>query len=149
MSLLDLAPAAGTLTADEREQLVVLGQQFTVRVTAAQTGGAFYAFDLVAPPGIGVPAHVHDREDELFVVNRGTARFVVDGREILACAGDSVFGPRGVPHAWEAIGDEPLEAFVLVTPGNLADMFRDLGGLKAIDFPRIAAICAPHGVRFV
>lgn len=137
------------LPAEAQEQFVVMGQRLTIRVTPAQTGGACMVFDMVADPGMGVPTHVHDHEDELFVVRRGAARFVVNGREIVLEAGDTLFGPRGIPHAWEVIGDEPLDACVTILPGRLETMFRELGAVAGIDPAKVGAICADHGVRFI
>lgn len=134
---------------EEQEQLLVMGQRLSIRVTPAQTSGACMVFDLVADPGMGVPMHVHDHEDELFTVRRGTARFVVNGRAVTLHPGDTLFGPRSVPHAWEAIGDELLEASVTILPGKLETMFRELGAVTTLDPARIAAICADHGVRFI
>jgi quercetin dioxygenase-like cupin family protein len=137
------------LPVEAQEQLVVMGQRLTIRVTPAQSNGACMVFDMIADPGLGVPMHVHDHEDELFIVRSGAARFVVNGREIILEAGDTLFGPRGVPHAWEAIGDEPLDASVTILPGRLETMFRELGALSCIDPAKVGAICSDHGVRFI
>lgn len=153
MTLALESPAATTLPqhlpAEAQERLVVMGQRLTIRVTPAQTNGACMMFDLIADPGMGVPMHTHDHEDELFIVRSGVARFVVDGSETIVRAGDTLFGPRGIPHAWEAIGDEPVRGTVVILPGKLEVMFRQLGALTEVDPARIGAICAGHGVRFI
>jgi mannose-6-phosphate isomerase-like protein (cupin superfamily) len=43
---------------------------------------AFGANAQVFPPGFAGPAHYHDEQDELYFVHRGTATFLIDGKEI-------------------------------------------------------------------
>jgi quercetin dioxygenase-like cupin family protein len=128
----------------------VMGAVITFRTTAAESGGLKTTFDMIAPTGIGVPMHTHEHEDELFVIRRGKARFIVNGKVTIAGPGETAFGPRGIPHAWESIGDEPLDCTVAILPSKLEEMFRDLGELPKgpPDMNRVLEICAAHGVRF-
>lgn len=129
----------------------VLGTTITFRQTSADTAGVKATFDLIAPPGTGVPMHVHEHEDELFVIRAGRCRFVVNGRVIIAGPGETAYGPRHQPHSWESIGAEDLVATVAILPARLEEMFRDLGMMPPgePDFARVAEICAAHGIRFV
>lgn len=129
----------------------VMGTVITFRQTAADTAGIKTTFDLIAPPGTGVPTHVHEHEDELFVVRRGKIRFVIDGKIVIAGPGETAYGPRGVPHAWDSIGDEDLDATVAILPARLEEMFRDLGQLPKgpPNLERVFEICAAHEIRFV
>jgi quercetin dioxygenase-like cupin family protein len=69
-------------------------------------------------PGGGMPLHTNQVEHEQYVL-RGRARVVI-GTEILEVTkDDAVFIPGGVPHSYEALGDEPFE-FLCVVP-NLPD----------------------------
>jgi mannose-6-phosphate isomerase-like protein (cupin superfamily) len=133
------------------DRFEVMGTVITFRKTAADTDGVKTTFDMIAPPGVGVPMHVHEHEDELFVIRRGKVRFVVDGKVTLAGPGETAYGPKNVPHSWEAIGADDLEATVAMLPAKLEEMFRDLAELpKGLpDLARIASICAAHGIRFV
>lgn len=149
-SLLDPTPTLPppVLPGDRFE---VMGTYITFRHTAASTDGVKSSFDLLAPVGAGVPTHVHDHEDELFVIRRGKVRFVVDGEVTIAGPGETAYGPKGLPHSWEAIGTEAVEATVAILPARLEEMFRDLGQLPKgpPDLERVYEICAAHGVRFV
>lgn len=72
-------------------------------------------------PGGGMPLHTNRVEHEQYVL-RGRARVVV-GDEVLEVGKDDVvFIPGGVPHSYEALGDEPFE-FLCVVP-NLPDETR-------------------------
>ena len=64
-----------------------------------------YGTDMV---GEGPCLHVHPY-DETFVVVQGRARFVVGETTIEASAGETVFGPGGVPHKFENLGPGRLQ----------------------------------------
>lgn len=129
------------------DRLEVMGTVITI----CRSDATRMSFDIDAPPGTGVPMHVHEHEDELFVIHRGRVRFVVNGREMIAGPGDTVFGPRGMPHSWEVFGDESVDAIVTILPGNLEGMFRDLAALPKgpPDLKRVVEICERVGVRFL
>ena len=111
------------------EQLIVLaaGDRYRFLATCEDTGGAYALWHAFIPPLGGPPLHVHSREDERFDVLSGTVRFRVGDDTIDAAAGDSLFAPRGVPHAFRNLGDEPAEMLLHVTPGGLDAMFTEFG----------------------
>ncbi|HEX4824177.1 MAG TPA: cupin domain-containing protein [Candidatus Polarisedimenticolaceae bacterium] len=59
------------------------------------------------PPGKGPGLHRHPYP-ETCIVLAGRAEMVVDGERLVASAGDTVVIATGTPHAFVAIGDEPL-----------------------------------------
>ena len=61
-----------------------------------------------------MPPHTNAVEHEQFVL-RGRARVGIGDGVIEVRAGDVVFIPGGVPHWYEAGGDEPFE-FLCVVP---------------------------------
>jgi quercetin dioxygenase-like cupin family protein len=69
-------------------------------------------------PGGGMPLHTNSVEHEQYVL-RGRARVVVGDEVLEVTRDDVVFIPGGVPHSYEALGDEPFE-FLCVVP-NLPD----------------------------
>jgi len=54
--------------------------------------------------GAVVPEHRHENE-QISMVQSGSLKFTVEGREIVAGAGDMVELPANVPHAVEALED--------------------------------------------
>src|SRR5262245_12640728 len=68
------------------------------RVRAVETGGALAVLETLAPKGAEPPIHLHEHEDELFVVIEGEVTFVCGGRELRGGPGTTAFLPRGVPH---------------------------------------------------
>lgn len=59
-------------------------------------------------PGTGPRLHVHPY-DETFIVVQGRARFFVGETILEAAAGETVFGPAGVPHRFENLGPGRLQ----------------------------------------
>lgn len=143
-------PAPALTKEAAARRLVILGDELLVRLTARDTGGAISLFEQRTPVGGGVPMHVHEREDETFQILDGSVEFTVAGRVIVANAGDSVWAPRGVPHAWRAIGDRPVRLLFATTPSGVEGMFEELATLPKgpPDFAKVAGICARFGVRF-
>ena len=68
----------------------------------------------IMQPGGGMPRHTNTVEHEQFVL-RGRARIGIGDDEVEVTAGDVVYIPAGVPHWYEAGGEEPFE-FLCVVP---------------------------------
>jgi quercetin dioxygenase-like cupin family protein len=100
-----------------------------------------------ATPGTGLAAHYHHGVFASYTV-AGRWRYM--GSDWMACRGDVVVGPAGATQAFEAVGEEPAEAFVHLT-GALE--FRDESG-RTIGIEsaetlhgRYLAHCALHGIE--
>ena len=52
-------------------KILVIGHEITLKLTCRETGGEYFVFEDVTPPGVGVPLHVHRHEDEFFRVLEG------------------------------------------------------------------------------
>ena len=108
------------------ERWWIAGSRVAIKLTAEQTHGHAGMWEWDAPRGAATPLHVHRREDEEFVVLEGTARFLVAERRIDAAAGDVVFLPLGVPHAY-IITSERARVLGMVTPGGHERFFAEVG----------------------
>src|SRR5512135_635910 len=97
-----------------------------VRVSSAQTGGAFEVIELGTPPGGGgPPPHIHHEHAECFYVIQGTYTFALGNERVEASAGSVAFVPPGTPHAFNAT--EGASALVFVIPPGIEGFFRELG----------------------
>ena len=95
------------------------GARVTLKTTGAETHGQLSVIDSVYPPGLTVPSHVHDGEDEMFYVLDGGMHGFCDDEEWTATPGMFIFVPRDRPHGFTVIGDQPARALVVVGPPNL------------------------------
>jgi quercetin dioxygenase-like cupin family protein len=114
---------------DETIWLGGLGVVF--KVTGEETGGAFAVVEHPIEPGVLVPPHWHEREDELTYVIEGEIGARVGEREVALPAGSYLWKPRGVPHAfWNASG-VPARISDLIIPAGFERFFGELAELIA------------------
>ncbi|MDP9794035.1 quercetin dioxygenase-like cupin family protein [Catenuloplanes nepalensis] len=112
--------------ADDHQKLEWLGGGvMEVLLDGERTGGQLAVFRSQAPAGAASPAHVHSREDEIFVLLSGSAVFWIGDRRFEAGEGSVAFLPRGVPHAYRITEDADL--FAVSTPAGLENFFRGAG----------------------
>jgi quercetin dioxygenase-like cupin family protein len=103
-----------------------IGALITFKARGEQTGGALTAFESVAAPGEGPPFHRHLSQDETIYVLEGTIRVRLGEEVHQAPVGSFVFMPRGVPHAWQNVGEDSARLLVVFTP-SAAGMERFFG----------------------
>ena len=131
---------------------VDIAQKFApCKVSSADSGGAFSAFENITPPKQGPPLHLHHREDEWFYVATGKFIFEIDGKRTEEFGpGGSVFGPRGISHRWANSGAENAVLVVLTAPGGLETFFDEVTKATAklghIPHDELKAMYARHGV---
>jgi mannose-6-phosphate isomerase-like protein (cupin superfamily) len=111
--------------ADSGERLVFGEITIVVRVPSESTGGAFALME-EQPPMVDTPAHVHEREDELFYVLEGEHVYQVGDEEFRVGPSGLVFAPRGVPHSQRRVVPGVGRQLVLCSPGGFEGFFRDL-----------------------
>lgn len=128
-----------------------LGVTYRTILTPEASGGAMSVVDSTSPPNSGPPRHVHEREDETFVVLTGAIEWWIEGERGKTQAGDSLFIPRGREHTFRAIGDTPCRHLLILSPGGFEGFFADMAaGQFAIpaDMPQIEESAARHSLRF-
>ena len=127
----------------------VLGTDLTIKISSRDTNGAFAVFEGFTLPLQGPPLHRHRDQDEWWYIVEGEYRFEVDGEEIYASAGDTVFAPRGSIHTFQNIGDEVGRTIGTSVPGGLDVFFEDLEQAvprgAAPDMAKLLPIFEKHG----
>ena len=112
-----------------------------VKADADATGGVLGLVETVIAGGHSAPLHVHAREDEAFYVLSGAVAFRCGDEDFRAEAGAFVYLPRGIPHAFLGLRQEPARVLVLLLPGGLEKAF--------VDPARFDELLARHGVEVV
>ena len=100
--------------------------RITVKAGGAETGNAFSQIEVDDPRGGGTPLHVHHNEDETFYVLEGEVTVLVGEKRIDLKAGDFLFGPRGIAHAY-IVRSERARMLVTASPGGVEELFVSLG----------------------
>ncbi|WP_338726753.1 quercetin 2,3-dioxygenase [Haladaptatus sp. DJG-WS-42] len=123
-------------TADEGDVYNILGGLALIKVTGSETGGAFGLVEQRSNAGMATPLHVHHQEDELFYVIDGQVTYHVDGEEITAPAGTTVFAPHGIPHAFRV--DTDGTRWLDIRKGGGEAFFRDIGlDVDGLELPTV------------
>lgn len=105
----------------------VLGDKYTFKAAAKDTGGAYALWEIATPAAAGgPPPHIHESEDEAFYVLEGEMTFQIGERTVNAAAGTFAFAPRGIAHKFSNPGTKPAKALVT---GRLREC---LGGIVTI-----------------
>jgi quercetin dioxygenase-like cupin family protein len=128
-----------------------VGGPLEFKVRGEQTGGSMTAFENEVAPGEGPPLHQHANEDETWFVRTGLLRFQIGDQAFEAPAGSYVFGPRGVPHAFQNIGSEPAGVLVSFTPAGMEGFFDEFARLEPGTEigPQFAIIGGRYGMQVV
>ncbi len=101
------------------------GDTFFTKVAAADTDHDLYVFESTRSREGGPPLHYHYEQDEWWYVLQGEFLFKVGDETFIARAGDSVFGPRMVPHAFAKLGAGEARLLMLFQPaGRMEENFQ-------------------------
>ena len=100
------------------------GDKFYCKVSGKDTNGDLYIFDSTRLKEGGPPLHYHYDQDEWWYVISGEYLIKVGEETYHAKAGDSVFGPRGVPHTFAKVGATESKLLMLFQPaGKMEEWF--------------------------
>ena len=130
--------------------LHVLGDVVISLVVGADTGGAYAVQQQDTRPGDGPPLHRHSREDEGLSVLAGEYEFWVGEQTFRAAPGTIVFGPRGIPHAFNCLDPNPGKIQVIIPPPRLEAFFEELYALAKQGTPDMGqnvALAGKYGLE--
>jgi quercetin dioxygenase-like cupin family protein len=136
----------------EGEQLHALGLTAIEKIRSADTGGTCYAFEVITPPGLGIPPHVHRHEDEVLYVIEGEYEIVLGGERFRAGPGSVLNFTRGTAHGFLSVGATAGRVLHLVTPGSSFEQFlHELVQLPPgpPDVPLLAALFGKYGMELL
>jgi quercetin dioxygenase-like cupin family protein len=122
-----------------------------VKISGSDTEGAFAIFEQTSlSQGKGTPLHVHDAQDEVFYVINGAYYFQAGDDKYDLVAGDSIFLPKKVPHAWTQVSEKGKMMVVLQPAGKLENFFVTMSSIKHEPSPaEIAKIFSENGMKVV
>jgi len=96
------------------------------KVLTDDTAGGLFVMEHASQKKGGPPRHLHHHENEYFYVLQGEYVAEIGSERFHLKPGDSVLGPREVPHAWAFVGDTPGKLLIAFAPaGKMEAMFRD------------------------
>jgi quercetin dioxygenase-like cupin family protein len=113
--------------AADHQRLAWMGDStLEILVDSAVSNGQVLIMRSNTTRGSGVPVHVHQREDEIFLLLDGALTvWAGDQRRELSGSGVA-FLPRGVPHTYLVVSDVAT-ILEVIAPGGLEQAFREAG----------------------
>jgi quercetin dioxygenase-like cupin family protein len=108
------------------------------KVSGQQTNGGLFIMEHVGlVKGGGPPRHLHFEQEEWFYVLEGEVVSEVGEERFRLKKGDSVFGPRGVPHRFLYVAEKPGRLLIAFTPaGRMEAYFREGHGFDPISLSK-------------
>jgi mannose-6-phosphate isomerase-like protein (cupin superfamily) len=119
--------AAQVSAGDDRfgEELLFLNGRFDCKLSARETNGDLCIYDTMRTEKGGPPLHLHHDQDEWFFVREGEFLFQIGEDNFRLKAGDSIFAPRKVPHAFANVSDTGKLMIVYQPAGTIERFFLD------------------------
>lgn len=114
---------------DRFDKPIVLleGDTFYTKVATNDSEGNVFVFESTREKEGGPAYHLHYDQDEFWYILKGTFLFKVGGETFTAKEGDTVFGPRNVPHAFSKVGEGQAKLLMFYQPaGKMEDMFKKI-----------------------
>ncbi len=99
------------------------GDTFDCKVSAKDTDGDIYVFESTRVKEGGPSHHFHYAQDEWWYVLQGQFLIRVGDTTFQAKAGDSVFGPRMVPHSFAKVGEGEGKLLMFFQPAGKMEIF--------------------------
>ena len=103
--------------------LQIADWRFECKVSGQDTNGSYCIFDTTRIGRGGPPLHVHHDQDEWFYVREGEFVFMVGDETFHLKPGDSLLGPREVPHAFASITDTSALLIMFQPAGEIEQLF--------------------------
>jgi len=93
------------------------------KVGTADTDGRLFVVEHSNLTHGGPPLHMHPHQEEWFCVMEGEVAFQVGEQRVRLGAGESVLGPRGVPHTFSSVSATPSRMLIAFSPAGEMEMF--------------------------
>lgn len=128
------------------------GDTFYTKISTGDTDGSIYVYESTRVKPGGPPLHVHYDQDEWWYVLQGEFMIKVGDQVYTAKAGDSVFGPRKIPHCFAKVGEGEAKMLMLFNPAGKMEAFftaMSKGATKGMSADQNAQFRKDHGFEVV
>lgn len=93
------------------------------KVLPRETSNGLFVIEHMNLVNGGPPLHKHPYQEEYFYLISGEVRFALGDQRLTLKAGDSVLGPRGIPHTFAAVEGKPSHMLIAFTPAGKMEEF--------------------------
>lgn len=146
-----LVPKGATRNGEHFRMKGVTANTLDLKIASADTDGGMAVFEQIGEsPNGGPPLHVHPDQDEFFHVLEGLYRFQVGEERFAASTGDTIFLPRGVPHAFVQLTQAARMLVVYQPAGDMEGFFRETANWTGPPAKEeVERVFAAHGMQVV
>ncbi|HEY4380728.1 MAG TPA: cupin domain-containing protein [Acidobacteriaceae bacterium] len=88
-----------------------------------ETSGGLFVIEHKGLGHGGPPVHLHHNQDEWFFVMEGEVLFQVAGERKTLRPGESILGPRGIPHGFAGVSEKPAHMVIAFAPAGKMEQF--------------------------
>lgn len=136
------------------EHLKMKGITFNVldlKIGASDTGSDIAVFEQTGSTAKGgPPLHIHHSQDEFFYILEGEYQFQVGEERYEMKAGDTIFLPRNVPHAFVQLTERAKVLVSFMPAGKMESFFKKTDAWTSPPTPQeIALLFEEHGMKVV
>jgi quercetin dioxygenase-like cupin family protein len=110
----------------ELRRVSIVGNNYTILVSGAQTAGRYCLIDMLVPDGGGPPPHRHDFE-EMFTLLEGELEFTFRGKTQTVRADSTVNIPANAPHVFNNKSGKTVHMLCMCTPAGQEELFLAVG----------------------
>ena len=128
------------------------GDTFYTKISTADTDGDLYVFESTRSKKGGPPLHYHFTQDEFWYVLEGEFLFKIGDETFTVKAGDTVFGPRMIPHAFSKVNEGNAKLLMAFQPaGQMEEHFkaRSQGAYSKLTPEELDKIQQAHGFKTI
>ena len=126
-----------------------LNGRFDCKVSGQDTDGRLCIFDTVRTHTGGPPLHYHEDQEESYFVREGEFLFQIGEDIVQLRAGDSILGPRCLPHTFANVTDTARLLIVLQPAGSMEEFFRQGSLIKQPTREDLTDLHRLHGKEVV
>ncbi|MBC7449947.1 MAG: cupin domain-containing protein [Cytophagales bacterium] len=129
----------------------VTANNLDIKISGADTEQEVAVFEQTGlTPNGGPPLHIHPFQDEWFYVIEGEYLFQIDKEKYQIKAGDTIFLPRNVQHAFMQLTERGKMIVTYLPAGKMEAFFKATNAWTAPpDKAEIAKVFAEHDMKVV
>ena len=128
------------------------GDTFYTKVSSKDTEGRMYMFESTRVKKGGPTHHFHYEQDEIWYILEGEFLFKIGEETHTAKAGDTIFGPKGIPHSFSKVNEGIAKMIIIFEPaGKMEEFFIAVaaGKLKDLSVEQQNIFRKEHGFESV
>lgn len=126
-----------------------LNGEFHLKVSGKDCNGGLCIFDTIRHSPGGPPLHLHHDQDEWFFVTEGLFEVQVGEATHVLAPGDSIVGPRGIPHTFRNTSPTGRLIVGFTPAGSMEAFFAEGAAQGPLSPAAFAELSARHGMTVV